>query len=480
VVALAALSASTFVYVTAETLPIGLLQEMSADLRVSPSAVGLLVTVYGLVVVVGSVPLTFATRRIPRRRLLPGLLLALVAASVFGVTAAGYRMLLGTRLVIALTQALFWSVVVSTAAGLFPRRMRGRVIAVVFTGSSLAAVVGVPGGTWLGQHVGWRGAYLALAGLALAAAVVLAMSLPNPADRDSRAAIGTEPDTRSYWTLLSTNALATAGAFTVYTYVSPFLTDVSGFAVAAMGPLLLIRGLAGIVGVAAGGTLADSRPWTAAALSLTLQATALLCLYSFGASPILAAGLVAVAGLALAALNAATATLVLHVAPGSSDIAVAGASTATNMGITVGALAGGALLPTFGVRSTALAGGMLSVAALVFLLGGRSATARHSTRRARTSSRTPFCPNVTQCHGLLPVCLPNELRKWRAQRPCATRVWWFTTSKIAPCVMAAVRPRRPAGLPHDRQENVIPVTHRGTPVSGRGRQSVVGLNEGID
>ena len=157
--ALLGLAMGTFVYVTTETLPIGLLLLMSADLGVTPSAAGLLVTWYGLVVVVASLPLTQLTRRVPRRPLLSGLLGVFVLATWASAAASGYWVLLGARVVTALSQALFWAVVVPTAAGLFPPRLRGRVVAVVLGGGSLAAVLGLPLGTWLGQQAGWRAAH---------------------------------------------------------------------------------------------------------------------------------------------------------------------------------------------------------------------------------------------------------------------------------------------------------------------------------
>ena len=145
--ALLALAVATFVYVTTETLPIGLLLLISADLGVSPSVAGLLVTWYGLVVVIASLPLTQLTQRVPRRPLLSGLLGVFVLGTWVSAAASSYWMLLGARVVTALSQALFWSVVVPTAAGLFPARLRGRVIAVVLAGASLAAVLGLPLGT---------------------------------------------------------------------------------------------------------------------------------------------------------------------------------------------------------------------------------------------------------------------------------------------------------------------------------------------
>jgi MFS transporter, DHA1 family, inner membrane transport protein len=243
---------AAFAYVTTETLPIGLLLLITADLDVSPSTAGLLVTYYGLVVVAASLPLTHLTRRVPRRLLLSGVLAVFVLTSWVSAAASSYWMLLSARVVTALSQALFWSVVVPTAAGLFPPRVRGRVIAVVFAGSSLAAVLGLPVGTWLGQQAGWRTAFLALSGFGFAAMVVIAICLPTVVPGSGHAARGTTPDARRYLTLMAMTILATTGTFAAYTYITPFLTEVSRFPAAATGPPLLVRGVAGIVGVAAG------------------------------------------------------------------------------------------------------------------------------------------------------------------------------------------------------------------------------------
>jgi DHA1 family inner membrane transport protein len=366
--ALLGLAAGTFVYVTTETLPIGLLLLISADLEITPSAAGLLVTWYGLVVVVASLPLTQLTRRVPRRPLLSGLLGVFVLATWASAAASSHWMLLGARVVTALSQALFWAVVVPTAAGLFPPRRRGRVVAVVLGGGTLAAVLGLPLGTWLGQLAGWRAAFLALSGIGLAAMVTVAVWLPAGAPGRGHAARGTHPDGRRYLTLLAMTVLAATGAFAAFTFITPFLIEVSGFPAAATGPLLLVRGVAGIVGVVGGGAQVDRRPWAAMLVPVGAQAVALLGLYVLGGTPVAAVALVALSGLAFGALTTALASRVLQVAPGSADLAAAGASTAVNVGITAGALVGSVLLPGLGVRGTALVGGLLSLAALAAAL----------------------------------------------------------------------------------------------------------------
>jgi MFS transporter, DHA1 family, inner membrane transport protein len=368
IAALAALSVSTFVYVTVETVPVGLLLPMAAGLHVSASAIGLLVTWYGLAVVLTSIPLTRLTRRVPRRYLLTGLLAGSAVATWVAAVAPSYPVVLAARVATALTQALFWSLVVPTAAGLFPARVRGRVVAVVFAGSSLATVLGVPAGTWLGQQVGWRVSFLALGGLAAATAAALAVLLPTTAPNTGPTARGTAPDARRYRLLIVSTALAVTGTFASFTYLAPFLTTAGGFPPTAISSLLVLRGAAGVVGVLAGGPLADHRPRVSVLVPVALQAGALLGLSAFAGLPALTVTFVALSGFAFAALTTALGSRVLDVAPGSTDLAAAGASSAVNAGITLGALLGALVLPAFGAEGTTLAGGLLSLAALAVVL----------------------------------------------------------------------------------------------------------------
>ncbi|WP_214400842.1 MFS transporter [Pseudonocardia lacus] len=391
VITLFALALSTFVFVTTETLPIGLLPLMASDLDVAQAAVGLLVTGYGLVVVVATIPLTRWTRRIRRRRLLAVLLGVSAVGTTVSALADAYPLLLASRLVVALSQALFWSTVTPTAAALVPAPARGRALSILYAGSSLAAVVGVPAGTWLGQVVDWRAAFLAVAALGLVPLLVVATLLPDTARGGGSADRGTDPDRGRYLALLASTALAVAGALTAFTYVSPFLVEVGGFALAAVGPLLLVRGVCGVLGVLAVGAVVDRNPWLTMTAVVGLQAVALGAQFLLGAVPVVAAAAVAVAGLSLSALTAVLGARVLAVAPDGTDMASAGMSTAFNVGIAGGALLGAALLP-LGVRGTALAGALLSLGALAVLLAEpRLSSAR---RRARLGGPVRGYPAV--------------------------------------------------------------------------------------
>jgi MFS transporter, DHA1 family, inner membrane transport protein len=365
--ALAALTAATFLYVTTEMLPVGLLAPIGADLGVSEARVGLLVTAYALVVVVASIPLTYLTRAVPRRVLLGTLLAGYVVSSLGSALARSYGALMATRVVTALGQAVFWSVVVPIAAGLFPAEVRGRALAVLFGGVSVATVVGVPAGTWVGQHLGWRWSFAVLAAAGAVALVALGAKLPPDGSRlVDPTGPGSQPDRRRFSALIAMAALATTGAFAFFTYLSPYLTDVAGISAGLLSVVLLLRGLAGIGGIAVAGALVDARPRLSIALAVAVQAAALLLLvHPLG--PVAVVVLVALTGYAFAAFTTPLSTRILQTAPIRLDLATSVSSTAVNVGITLGALIGSALLDGPGVRTTAMAGGLLTLAALALV-----------------------------------------------------------------------------------------------------------------
>lgn len=368
VLALAALAVGAFTYVTAELLPVGLLLDIARDLAVTESAAGMLVTGYGLVVALMSVPLTHLSRRVPRHRLLAGVMGLFTVAVAASACAPGYGTLLAARVTIALGQAVFWSVATPAAAALFPPRVRGRVVAVVSTGGSLAGVLGVPGGTWIGQQAGWRAAFLAVAALGLLTAVALAVLLPAVPPEQESASRGTEPDRRRYGLVVLTTVLGVTGSFCTFTYITPFLTGVTGFAADVIALQLLANGVAGVAGAVVVGWVVDRGPWAVAVVVIVLQAVALLGLYPAGGLPAPAAALVTLLGVCMGALPPVLGARMLRHAPGRTDLASAVLSTAFNVGITGGALIGGLLLPAVGVRGVALAGGLFTLAALAVVL----------------------------------------------------------------------------------------------------------------
>lgn len=366
--ALLALAVGAFCYVAMETLPIGLLPLIAADLRITLVDAGLLVTGYGLAVAIVSVPLAYATRRVPRRQLMSVLLAVFTLATLASAAADSETALLAARVVVALSQAIFWSVVGPAAASLFPLRVRGKATSTVFGVSALAPMLGVPAGTWLGQQAGWRWAFVALAAIGLAAFVLVTALMPAVPIGREHAATGVAPSVRRYWILNAVTLLAITGLFTSFTYTVPFLTDVAGFPVAAIGALLLLRGVADVGGIVVSGVAVDRSQRATMAGSVAILAYSLLGMYWLTDSQVAMAVMLALSGFGLGALAPALQSRVLEVAPGDSAVASAGNGAAFNAGIAAGAYLGGVVLSGAGLAATALVGGLTTIAALLLVL----------------------------------------------------------------------------------------------------------------
>lgn len=396
VAALGALWLGTFCVSTTENLPAGLLPQISAGLGVSLSAVGQLVTGYAVTVAVLAIPLTRATRRIPRRPLLTGLMVLFVLASLGSALAPDYGLLLASRVAAAVVHAVWWAVVTVAATGLFQPAVRGRVMAVVNGATAVATVLGVPAGTWLGQLAGWRAAFAGLCVTGLAALAANIAFLPSavaaivpatgsatgsatgPADK------GTQPDARRYAVLLVTIVLVMMGLSMAFTYTVPFLTGVSGFSVRAISPLLLLRGAAGVASMAVVGSLADRGTMRLATISsVAALSVAFLGLFAVGTDPVATAVFVALSGVGLFTMLTTLTTEVLVVAPVNRYLASAGANAVFNAGATFGALAGGPILAAFGVRSTALVAGLLVAVAVTVLLADQLTARRRPASQAK-------------------------------------------------------------------------------------------------
>lgn len=368
---LGALMLAAFTFNTAENLPVGLLELISDSLRVSVPAVGLLVTGYGVTVAVSSVPIAHVVRTVPRRHVLTALLAALAVSSLVAALAPTYWLLLGARLLTALAQALFWAVMGPVAVGLFPPRVRGRVVGALSVAGSLALVLGVPAGTWLGRRTAWQVPVAALAALAAVSLVTVATLLPTSRPEEEPAAYGTGPDVRRFATVLTAGALSATGAFAGFTYIAKFLGDVGGFSPGTVGLLFVVFGLACLAGVSITGALLDRFPRSALSAAVATQAVGLTGLYATGDRPVAAVVFLVLMGGALGPVFMTTQNEMLHCAPGRTDLALAANSGAYNAGIAAGAALGGLVLALADVRAAFLAGGLMTCAAGAVLLVGR-------------------------------------------------------------------------------------------------------------
>ncbi|GAB4087188.1 MFS transporter [Myceligenerans cantabricum] len=368
VVALIALSTSAFMFVTAENLPGGLLTIMARDLERTTSQIGLLVTAYAVVVVLATVPLAHLTRRFGRRVVLAGTTAVCAAGLVWSAFAVGYPDLLASRVVTALGQALFWAIVMPAAASMFPREVRGRMIARLTIGNSLGPMLGVPFGTWLGQLTTWRTPFLVMALISAVACAAILFTMPHASQARDDTSRGTHPDRRRFVVLLAVTLLLVTGAFAWITFITQFLLEVAGFDDRWLSGLLLASGAAGLAGTLLAGLVLDRWPWLTLAGGAAGVAAFLLLLQLFGVTPGAAIVGMLLFGTTFSLVPPAAAHLSMQVAPGATEMATALNSSVFNVGIASGAALGAFVVATWGPQLVPGAGAIFVLAALALAL----------------------------------------------------------------------------------------------------------------
>lgn len=346
--ALYALTAGAFGIGVTEFVIMGLLLDVASDLRVSVARAGLLISGYALGVVVGAPVLTVLTAHWPRKLVLLALMAVFIVGNAACALAPGYAALMAARVVTALAHGTFFGVGSVVATGLVTEGRRASAIAVMFTGLTLATVLGVPLGTWIGQHVGWRATFWSVTAIGLVAFLVIAALVPRgePVDQvgDWRADLATiaRPPVLLG---LATTVLGYAGVFAVFTYIAPLLTQVGGFGAGAVSPILLVFGGGLVVGNVVGGRLADCH--VIGTVFGTLAALAVVLVLMSPAMRVPATAIV-FTGLLGAAGFATVAPLQLWVLSKASGAGQSLASSfniaAFNLGNAIGAWAGGAVI----------------------------------------------------------------------------------------------------------------------------------------
>ncbi|SNT25229.1 Predicted arabinose efflux permease, MFS family [Rhodococcoides kyotonense] len=373
---LVVLAAAAFVYVTAETLPIGLLPEISADMAVSESSVGLLLTFYAYGVAVMTMPLITFVRRWPRRRVVVVTVAALALSQLLSAVAVGYPMLVLARMVCAATHGVFWAVVAPVAASLVAPNMKGKAIATVYAGTSLALVAGNPLTAALGQWLGWRTAAACIGVVSAAIAVTLFSVLPKmPVNGPARKSRSRVLD-RSLVVICVATFLAVLGHFIAYTYFSLLVDRGVGSIGTTLTLMLLLYGLCGVVGIWIVGKTFDRWPRRSTIVSLSVVAAALLLLWSTlqsapGSLAVLAVVAIGLWGLAFTTVPVCLQSSVLNTPRADPDRASAIYVVSFQVAIASGALVGGVLIDRTSIAVVTFIAMALIVAALVTVLGAR-------------------------------------------------------------------------------------------------------------
>lgn len=255
------LALSAFAIGTTEFVIMGLLPNVAADLGVSIPSAGWLVTGYALGVAVGAPFMALATAHWPRKRALLALMGIFIVGNLLCAIASGYNMLMLARVVTALCHGAFFGIGAVVAASLVPENRRASAVALMFTGLTLANVLGVPLGTALGQAAGWRSTFWAVVAIGVVALIGLWRVLP--ADRNQpRADLRRELLALrglGFWLALSMTVFFAASMFALFTYVAPLLQEVTGVSPRGVTGTLLLIGLGLTLGNFIGGRLADWR-----------------------------------------------------------------------------------------------------------------------------------------------------------------------------------------------------------------------------
>jgi MFS transporter, DHA1 family, inner membrane transport protein len=371
-IALLALTLSAFAIGTTEFVIVGLLPTVAADLSISIPSAGLLVSLYALGVAIGAPVLTALTGKLPRKALLLSLMALFTAGNLLAWQAPSYESLVAARILTGLAHGVFFSIGSTIATGLVPREKAASAIAIMFTGLTVALVTGVPLGTFIGQHFGWRETFLAVSALGVVAFIGSALFVPRhiahtpPASLLQQAKVLAEP---RLLLVYAKTAIGYGGSFIPFTFLAPILTDVSGFSAGAVGWVMLVYGVSVAVGNIWGGRLADRLgPIPALRIVFALLAAVLLLLQFTAPHPWLALVTVllwgAVAFGNVPGLQVYVVKQAERFTPQAVDVASGLNIAAFNLGIAGAAWAGGLIVTHLGLMHTPWIGAVVVLVSL--------------------------------------------------------------------------------------------------------------------
>ncbi|MFJ9574923.1 MFS transporter [Streptomyces sp. NPDC101191] len=367
-----------FSVVTTEILPIGLLTSIGSSFTISDGMAGLMMTMPGFLAAVSAPLVTVATGRIDRRVMLGVFTLLLALANFLAAIAPNYWLVLVSRVMVGVTIGGFWSIGAGLADRLVPAASVGRATSVIFSAVPLGSVLGVPLGTLIGDIAGWRTAFLAMGGFTLAVLALLLLVVPPlPSTQTSRldvlGGMLRRVDTR--FALVMT-FLVVLAHFGTYTYVTPFLEQVTHVSPALVTVHLLLYGAAGIAGNFLGGSTVGRYPRAGFAAAAGLLAGATLLLPVLGRSHTGAVALLIVWGIAYGAVPVCSQTWFAKASPDSPEASSVLFTASFQATISIGALAGGAVLDHSSPSTVMVLGGLAAVLVVPVAWAHRAGTFR--------------------------------------------------------------------------------------------------------
>ncbi|MGP4864302.1 MFS transporter [Psychrobacter sp. T6-5] len=370
--ALWALTLSAFAIGTTEFVIVGLVPTIATDLGVSLPSAGLLVSLYAVGVAIGAPILTALTGRWNRKIVLVSLMGLFVIGNLLAWQAPSYETLILARILTGLAHGVFFSIGSMIATSLVSKEKEASAIAIMFTGLTVALVTGVPLGTWIGQHFGWRATFLVVSVLGLIALIGSAILVPKnlkksiPATFKEQLQVIVKPQLLLVYLM---TILGYGGTFTAFTYLAPILEQQTKFAPSAIGLIMLVYGVSVAIGNIWGGKLADKRG-PISALSIIFSALSIiLLLFTFTMQSKIAAVLTILVWGAFAFGNVPGLQIYVvkqaeKYTPNAVDVASGLNIAAFNIGIALGSIIGGSVVENMSLQDTAWIGAVISLMAL--------------------------------------------------------------------------------------------------------------------
>lgn len=356
---------AAFVVNTTEFIPVALLSDIGQSFHLPVSQVGLMMTVYAWVVTLMSLPFMLLTAKMERKKLLLALFVVFIVGHVLTVLAWNFEVLLLSRVIIALAHAVFWSITAALVMRVAPKGKQQQALGWLSLGTAMAMILGLPLGRMIGQWLGWRTTFGLIAFLALILMILMYKLLPKMESKNA-GSLKSVPILFQRPLLIGLYFLtmvAVTAHFTAYSYIEPFVLQISQMSAGMATMALLVFGISGMVASWLFGRFHPKYPQPFIFIALGLLIASLLLLVPFSGSHIAMFGLIFMWGVAISCLGLCLIMRVLRYVPDATDVATAMYSGIFNIGIGGGALLGGVVMRQFGLGSIGWVGAALAIVA---------------------------------------------------------------------------------------------------------------------